>query len=63
MKKEFKVEIIKEGAIISSIPQVSAIKKMLTEIMNKYGDDGWDVSFSSIESHHYYFYGQEKLIC
>ena len=29
--------------------------------MNKYGDDGWDVSFQLIEKHRLFFYGQEKL--
>ena len=44
MKKEFKIEIIKEGALgtillgASSLP----IKKMET-VLNQYGQNGWDV--------------------
>lgn len=50
MKKEFKIEIIKEGALgtiflgSSNLP----VHKM-EEIMNRYGNDGWDVSFQLIE--------------
>ena len=46
MKKEYKVEVIKEGALgtiflgSSNLP----VEKM-EQIMNKYGNDGWDVSF------------------
>ena len=48
--KEFKVEVIKEGALgtiflgSSNLP----IKKM-EAVMNKYGGEGWDVSFQVIE--------------
>lgn len=48
--KEFKVEVIKEGALgtiflgSSNLP----IKKM-EGVMNKYGEEGWDVSFQVIE--------------
>lgn len=48
--KEFKVEVIKEGALgtiflgSSNLP----IKKM-EAVMNKYGEEGWDVSFQVIE--------------
>ena len=48
--KEFKVEVIKEGAWgtiflgSSSLP----VKKM-EAVMNKYGEEGWDVCFQVIE--------------
>ena len=44
--KQYKVEVVKEGVLgtlflgSSKLP----IKKM-EEVMNKYGKDGWDVSF------------------
>ena len=47
--KEFKVEVIKEGALgtiflgSSSLP----VKKM-EAVMNKYGEEGWDVCFQVI---------------
>ena len=47
--KEFKVEVIKEGALgtiflgSSNLP----IKKM-EAVMNKYGEEGWDVCFQVI---------------
>jgi hypothetical protein len=51
MKKEFKVESIKESAL-STIFLWSAkipLKKM-ENIMNKYGNEWWDVVFQIIES-------------
>ena len=48
--KEFKVEVIKEGALgtiflgSSNLP----IKKM-EAVMNKYGEEDWDVCFQVIE--------------
>jgi hypothetical protein len=48
--KEFKVEVVKEGALgtiflgSSNLP----IKKM-EAVMNNYGNEGWDVSFQIIE--------------
>ena len=43
MKKEYKVEVVKEGAILNKI-----LKKM-EQVMNKYGEDGWDVEFQLVE--------------
>ena len=50
MRKEFKIEVVTEGALgtiflgSSSLP----IKKM-EALMNQYGQQGWDVSFQLIE--------------
>ena len=50
MKKEYKVEVIKEGALgtiflgSSNLP----VEKM-QQIMNRHGNDGWDVTFQVIE--------------
>jgi len=50
MRKEFKIEVVTEGALgtiflgASSLP----IKKM-EALMNQYGQQGWDVSFQLIE--------------
>ena len=46
MKKEYKVEIIKEGALGTIILGSSKLPlKKMEEVMNKYGENGWDVSF------------------
>tara|TARA_Y100000389_G_scaffold154546_1_gene155076 strand:+ start:818 stop:1033 length:216 start_codon:yes stop_codon:yes gene_type:complete len=61
MKKEFKIEIIKEGALgtiflgASSLP----IKKMET-VLNKYGQNGWDVSFQLIEQRRLFLFWQRE---
>lgn len=50
MQKQYKVEVVKEGALgtiffgSSKLP----VKKM-EEVMNRHGKDGWDVSFQIIE--------------
>jgi hypothetical protein len=61
MKKEFKIEIIKEGALgtillgASSLP----IKKMET-VLNQYGQNGWDVSFQLIEQRRLFLFWQRE---
>ena len=50
MKKAFKIEVVTEGAIgtlflgASKLPVVK-----MEEVMNRYGANGWDVSFMLIE--------------
>lgn len=50
MKKEFKVEVIKEWALGTLFLWASKllIKKM-ENVMNRYWENGWDVSFQMIE--------------
>ena len=50
MKKEYKVEAVKEGALGTIFLGSSKMPlKKMEEIMNKYGEDGWDVEFQLIE--------------
>ena len=64
MKKEYKVEIIKEGALGTIILGSSKLPlKKMENIMNKYGEDGWDVTFQLIEQHRMLFlWSREALI-
>tara|TARA_B110000046_G_scaffold165255_1_gene181417 strand:+ start:4534 stop:4833 length:300 start_codon:yes stop_codon:yes gene_type:complete len=64
MKKEYKVEIIKEGALGTLLFGSSKLplKKMI-EVMNKYGEEGWDISFQLIEKHRLLlFWSREAVI-
>ena len=50
MKKEYKVEVVKEGAIGNIFLGSSKMPlKKMEEVMNKYGEDGWDVEFQLVE--------------
>ena len=63
MKKEFKVEIIKEGAIGTILFGSSKLPlKKMTEVMNKYGEAGWDVTFQLIEKHRLLFLWSREAI-
>ncbi len=64
MKKEYKIEIIKEGALGTLLFGSSKLPiKKMTEIMNKYGQEGWDISFQLIEKHRLLlFWSREAVI-
>jgi len=63
MKKEFKVEIIKEGALGTIFLGSSKLPlEKMTKVMNKYGDDGWDVNFQLIEKHRLLFFWSREAI-
>ena len=48
--KEFKVEVIKEGALGTILLGSSSLPvKKMEAVMNKYGEEGWDVCFQVIE--------------
>ena len=50
MKKEYKVEVVKEGALGTIFLGSSKMPlKKMEEVMNKYGEDGWDVEFQLVE--------------
>jgi hypothetical protein len=50
MKKEYKVEVIKESALWSILFGQGRLPfKKMESIMNDYGDKGWDISFQLIE--------------
>ena len=61
MKKEFKIEIIKEGALGTILLGASSlqIKKMET-VLNQYGQNGWDVSFQLIEQRRLFLFWQRE---
>tara|TARA_B100000941_G_C28008493_1_gene304081 strand:- start:146 stop:409 length:264 start_codon:yes stop_codon:yes gene_type:complete len=63
MKKEYKVEVIKESALSSLLFGSSKmpIKKM-EDVMNHYGRDGWDVSFQVIEQHRLFFFWKREAV-
>lgn len=48
--KEYKVEIVKEGALGTIFLGASKLPvRKMEEIMNKYGNEGWEVCFQMIE--------------
>ena len=64
MKKQYKVEIVKEGVLGTLFLGSSKLPiKKIEEVMNEYGKDGWDVSFQVIEkSRMWLFWEREALI-
>ena len=64
MKKQYKVEVIKEGVLGTLFLGSSKLPvKKIEEVMNEYGKDGWDVSFQVIEkSRMWLFWEREALI-
>ena len=64
MKKEYKVEIIKEGALGTILLGSSKLPlKKMEEVMNKYGENGWDIAFQLIEKHRMLlFWSREAVI-
>ncbi len=50
MTKEFKVEVITEGALGTLFLGASKLPvKRMEEVMNAYGSQGWDVAFMLVE--------------
>ena len=64
MKKQYKVEVVKEGVLGTLFLGSSKLPiKKIEELMNEYGKDGWDVSFQVIEkSRMWLFWEREALI-
>ena len=64
MKKEYKVEIIKEGALSTLLFGSSKLPlQKMTDVMNTYGREGWDISFQLIEKHRLLlFWNREAII-
>lgn len=57
MRKEYKVEVIKENALSSLFLGASKMPvQKMEEVMNRYGRDGWDVCFQVIEQHRLFFF-------
>lgn len=52
MKKKYKVEVVKEGALGTLFVGASKLPvEKMEEVMNRYGADGWDMDFMVIEQH------------
>ena len=50
IKKEYKVEVVKEGALGTIFLGSSKMPlRKMEEVMNRYGEDGWDVEFQLVE--------------
>ena len=63
MKKEYKVEVVKEGALGTIFLGSSKMPlKKMEEVMNKYGKDGWDVSFQVIEKARMWLFWQREAV-
>jgi len=64
MKKQYKVEVVKEGVLGTLFLGSSKLPiKKIEEVMNEYGKEGWDVSFQVIEkSRMWLFWEREALI-
>ena len=63
MKKEYKVEIIKEGALGTILFGSSKLPlKKMEDVMNKYGENGWDVTFQLIEKHRMLFLWSREAV-
>ncbi len=61
MKKEFKIEVVKEGAIGTMLFGASKLPiEKMEAVMNKYGKDGWDVSFQIIEQHRMFLFWKRE---
>lgn len=52
--KQFKVEVVKEGALGTLFLGASKLPvRKMEEVLNRYGAEGWDVSFMLIERHRF----------
>lgn len=50
MAKEFRIEVVSEGAIGTLLLGASKLPvKKMEEVLNRYGAEGWDVAFMLIE--------------
>jgi len=63
MKKEYKIEIIKEGALGTIFLGSSKLPlKKMEEVLNKHGEEGWDISFQLIEKHRMLFFWSREAV-
>ncbi len=64
MKKEYMVEIIKEGALWSILFGQGKLQfKKMVRVMNDYGEKGWNVTFQLIERIRFlFFWSREAAI-
>lgn len=59
--KEFKVEVVTEGAIGTLFLGASKLPVAKMEnVMNRYGSEGWDVSFMLVEQKRFLLFWQRE---
>lgn len=60
-RKEFKIEVVREGAIGTLIVGASKLPiRKMEEVMNKYGSEGWSMNFMVIEQHRLFLFWQRE---
>ena len=63
MKKEYKVEVIKESALSSLFLGASKMPvRKMEAVMNQYGQEGWEVSFQVIEQHRLFLFWTREAV-
>ena len=63
MKKEYKIEVIKESALSSLFLGASKMPvKKMEAVMNQYGQEGWDVSFQVIEQQRLFLFWTREAV-
>lgn len=63
MKKEYKIEVIKESALSSLFLGASKMPvKKMEAVMNQYGKEGWDISFQVIEQHRLFLFWTREAV-
>lgn len=64
MKKEYKVVSLEEGAIGTLLLGASKLPlKKMEQVMNEYGQEGWDVAFELVEQKRMlWFWKRESVI-
>lgn len=56
-KKQYKVEIIQEGAVGTVLLAASKLPVLkMEEVMNRYGQDGWQMEFMLVEQRRLFFF-------
>ena len=59
--KEFRVEVITEGALGTLFLGASKLPvQRMESVMNKYGAEGWDVSFMLVEQKRFLLFWQRE---
>ncbi len=64
MRKEYKVEVVKEGALGTLFLGASKLPlQKMEEVLNRYGREGWSLEFMVIEQHRFLlFWTREAAI-